>query len=145
MILRTKKYYLTEIAKVERARNGEVYKAGTAYIQISATRGQIEMLEEAGTIERKYAVILPKIEIYPPYFKIALERAVPEFCARYQSTINIQIGDFEFFSIDIHEDYRTQVEIAQIMQQCDRAAEAENHIIDVLKDVKKISLNKMMC
>ena len=103
------------------------------------------MLSCAGVIESKYAVILPKIDIYLPYFKIALERAVPEFCAKYQSNINIQMSDFQFFELNLHEDARTQIEIVQILDACDHAADAETHIIDILKDAKRLSLSKMMC
>lgn len=144
MNLETKRYHLLDIADVSRAKSGKIYPSGTAYIQVSATHGQIEMLRTSGTIEGKYATIIPKISIYPPYFKIALERAVPAFCARYQSTINIQMGDFRFFEIEIHEDYETQVEIGRIMQQCDVAAHAELDVIETLKDLKTIALSKML-
>ena len=145
MILTTERHKLTDIAEVERARNGIIYPAGTIYIQVSATQGYIEILQKPGPIETKYATIIPKIEISAAYFKIALERCAPEFLARYKSTINIQMGDFQFFEVDIHPDKKTQHEIVAIMNQCEIAEKAEADIVDTLKECKRIALAKMMC
>lgn len=145
MLLETKRYRLTDVADVERARNGVLYPKGTVYIQVSATHGQVHQLHKAGTIETKYAIIKPKIDIYMPYFKIAFERCVPEFLARYQSTINIQMSDFSFFEIDLHPDSKTQMEIVSLMEKCNEAENAEKDIVEQLKTLKKIALSKMMC
>lgn len=144
MLIETRRYKLTDIANVERARNGIIYPKWTTYIQVSATHGQVHQLQKAGTIETKYATIIPKIDIYMPYFKIAFERCVPEFLAKYQSTINIQMGDFSFFEIDLHADIKTQFEIVSLMKKCDEAKKAEEDIIGQLKTIKKIALSKMM-
>lgn len=144
MLIETRRYKLTDIANVERARNGIVYPKWTTYIQVSATQGQVHQLHKAGTIETKYATIIPIIDIYMPYFKIALERCVPEFLAKYQSTINIQMGDFSFFEIDLHADIKTQFEIVTLMKKCDEAKKAEEDIVGQLKAIKKIALSKMM-
>lgn len=144
MLIETRRYKLTDIANVERARNGIIYPKWTTYIQVSATHGQVHQLQKAGTIETKYATIIPKIDIYMPYFKIAFERCVPEFLAKYQSTINIQMGDFSFFGIDLHADIKTQFEIVSLMKKCDEAKKAEEDIVGQLKTIKKIALSKMM-
>lgn len=144
MLIETRRYKLTDIANVERARNGIIYPKWTTYIQVSATHGQVHQLQKVGTIETKYATIIPKIDIYMPYFKIALERCVPEFLAKYQSTINIQMGDFSFFEIDLHADIKTQFEIVSLMKKCDEAKKAEEDIVGQLKAIKKIALSKMM-
>ena len=138
-----KKYRLIDIADIERARNGQIYPKGTVFIQVSATNGQIKMLDQAGPIETKYATIIPKQYIYPPYFKLALERMVPEFLSRYKSTLNIQMDDFKFFEVYIHEDPKRQIEIAQLMEQCDKAEETEQAIVDVLMEIKRLALSKM--
>lgn len=145
MLLDTKRYRLTDVADVERARKGVLYPKGTVYIQVSATHGQVHQLHEEGTIETKYAIIKPKIDIYMPYFKIAFERCVPEFLARYQSTINIQMSDFSFFEIDLHPDPKTQMEIVSLLQKCNEAEDVEKDIVEQLKTLKKIALSKMMC
>jgi len=144
LLIETRRYKLTDIANVERARSGIIYPKWTTYIQVSATHGQVHQLQKVGTIETKYATIIPKIDIYMPYFKIALERCVPEFLARYQSTINIQMGDFSFFEIDLHADIKTQFEIVALMKKCDEAKKAEEDIVGQLKAIKKIALSKMM-
>lgn len=144
MLIETRRYKLTDIANVERARNGIIYPKWTTYIQVSATQGQVHQLQKVGTIETKYATIIPKIDIYMPYFKIALERCVPEFLAKYQSTINIQMGDFSFFEINLHADIKTQFEIVTLMKKCDEAKKAEEDIVGQLKAIKKIALSKMM-
>lgn len=145
MLLETKRYRLTDVADVERTRKGVLYPEGTIYIQVSATHGQVHQLRKSGTIETKYAIINPKIEIYKPYFKIAFERCVPEFLARYQSTINIQMSDFRFFEIDLHPDPKTQMEIASLLEKCNEAENVEKDIVEQLKTLKKIALSKMMC
>lgn len=138
-----KKYKLTDIADVERAKIGQTYPKGTIFIQVSATNGQIKMLDCAGPIESKYATIIPKKKIYPSYFKLALERMVPEFLSCYKSNLNIQIDDFKFFEVYIHEDPKTQMEISQIMDQWDKAEESEQAIVDALMQVKRLAQAKM--
>lgn len=125
------KYRLTDIAIIERAKKGRIYPAGTCYIQVSATKGQIGILEEDGTVESKYAVILPQIEVAPLYFKMALERNAPYFCARYQANINIQVSDFSFFEIELHDDYEFQVQIAEILAQVLRVVRAIKRNLEV--------------
>lgn len=142
--LMTNRHKLTDIANVERAKKGVTYPRGTIYIQVSATHGQIKMLKEDGEIETKYATIIPKDDIYPKYFKLAIERCVGEFTARFQSNINIQMDDFNFFEIDIHDDYETQLEIASLVDAFEEAEEAENELVEQLKDVKKVALAKFM-
>ncbi len=145
MLLETKRYRLTDVANVERARSGVLYPKWTIYIQVSATHGQVHQLHKAGAVETKYAIINPKIDVYMPYFKIAFERCVPEFLARYQSTINIQMGDFRFFEIDLHSDLKTQIEIVSLLGKCNEAENVEKDIVEQLKTLKKIALSKMMC
>ena len=145
MNLTTKEYKLTEIADVQRAKRNQIYPKGTCYVQVSATHGQINMLTSDNFIETKNAVILPKIEVVPEYFKIALERSVPKFLANYQSTINIQIADFSFFEIELHEDTMTQLQIVELMRKFDDVIIAEEKTIDVLKKTKKIGQSKLLC
>lgn len=73
---------LTEIAQIERGTPGKIYPAGTVYIQVSASNGQVGMTKTPQAIEARYAAIIPQINLIPAYFKIAVERAVPEFMAK---------------------------------------------------------------
>lgn len=134
---------LTEIATVERAQSNRVYPSGTVYIQVSATNGQVHQLTKNGTIEGKYATIIPKTHINPSYFYIAVKKAVPYFLARYKSTINIQMKDFEMFDIDIHNDPDTQQYIADVMEVMSTAEAEEENYIELLKEAKRLALGTM--
>lgn len=138
------KYKLTEIATVERAQSNRVYPSGTVYIQVSATKGQVHQLATESTIESKYATITPNIPINPKYFYNAVKRAVPYFLARYKSTINIQMKDFEMFDIDIHNDPDTQAYIADVMEAMSTAEAEEEDYIELLKEAKRLALGTMM-
>jgi hypothetical protein len=138
--LTTKEYKLTEIAYVQRAKRNQLYPKGTCYIQVSATHGQINILTSDNYIETKNAVILPKIEVVPEYFKIALERSVPKFLANYQSTI----ADFSFFEIELHEDIMAQMQIVELMRKFDDVIMTEEKTIDVLEKIKKIGQSKLL-
>lgn len=135
---------LTQIATVERAQKNIIYPSGTVYIQVSATNGQIHQLKKDGTIESKYATIIPKQPINIKYFYIAVSYAVPYFIARYKSTINIQMNDFEMFDIDIHNDPDTQKYIADVMGMLDESIAEEESCIGTLKEAKKLALAKMI-
>ena len=143
MILKTTRYRLTDIAEVERAKKDTIYPAGTVFIQVSATNGQVKMLTEPGTIETKYATIIPWGYIDPFYFCEAVKRAVPEFTKKYQSTLNIQMGDFKFFQIDIHDDPATQIEINFLFRLCDHIVTTEQELHNYLKRLKKAMLQKL--
>lgn len=135
---------LTEIATVERAQSNRVYPSGTVYIQVSATNGQVHQLATESTIESKYATIIPKTPINPKYFYIAVKRAIPYFLARYKSTINIQMKDFEMFDIDIHNDPDTQQYIADVMEVMSTAEAEEEDYIELLKEAKRLALGTML-
>ena len=65
-----------DMAEIRRAR-GEKYPAGTIYIQVSATHGEIKMLnQKKGTLEGKYSCDNSKIRCRPtvPFFNM-LNRA----------------------------------------------------------------------
>ncbi len=49
---------LKNLANVDRVKKGRIYKSGTVYIGVSATRGgDVHYLEEDGEIEDKYAAV----------------------------------------------------------------------------------------
>lgn len=141
MVVKT--FYLTDIAVIERANSSTEYPAGTVYVQVSASSGQTGITKRAERVEGRYAVIIPKINIYPPYFKIAIDRAMPKFLERNQTTINIQMDAFRFFEIEIHEDIRNQIFVVNACRIADEAMEAEEKLVRQLQTVKKIGLAKM--
>ena len=140
----TKQHKLTDIADIERANESVEYPAGTVYMQVSATKGQTGITQKRQSLGSKYVIIKPKKYIYPPYFLIAIERAVPKFLARNQTTINLQVDSFVFFEIDIHENIEDQIKIAGLIAQADLAIKKRGELIDKLKTIKKIALSKML-
>lgn len=138
------KYHaLGDVAEIRRAR-GEAYPAGTIYIQVSATHGEIEMLEEEGTLEGKYAVILPKIDVVPLYFFNMLTMAAPEFMHKYVGkNINIQVGDLRYMKVRLHDSFETQLVICEVFSKIDKAVAQDERIIETLKESKKVALHNM--
>lgn len=137
-------YYenLKNIATMERAKSGKVYKAGATLIQISATRGQTEFHLKDGEVEAKFLVIEPKADINPEYFFISFNRQLPRFLSRYQTGLNIQPKVFEFMEIPIHP-REEQDSIVNHVREVDKAAEQEEQVIEMLKTLKKHALSDM--
>lgn len=134
---------LGDVAEIRRAR-GEKYPAGTIYIQVSATHGEIEMLEEEGVLEGKYAVIIPKIDVVPLYFFNMLTRAAPEFMHKYVGkNINIQVGDLRHMKVRLHDSFETQLAICEVFSKIDEAVAHDERIIETLKEAKKVALHNM--
>ena len=136
---------LTDVADVERAKKGKTYPAGTVYVQVSATNGQVGCLSEPGEIEQKYATVIPKdsSKVYPPYLRLVLEFGMDEFLGSYQSTLNIQISDFKHFKTRIHEDYNTQVYFANLYEKFEARKKIEEHILEKLRDMKRATMQRM--
>lgn len=135
---------LLDVAQVERAKAGKTYPAGSILIQVSATQGQMRMLEEPGEVEAKYAAIVPiATDIYPPYLFLVLDMVMPRFLARYQTTINIQVDVFKHLEFEIHNEPETQREIVEVFAKLDERIADKQRIIDRLKDFKSWHLDTM--
>lgn len=135
---------LLDVAEVERAKAGKTYPAGSILIQVSATKGQMRMLEEPGEVEAKYAAIVPTAtDIYPPYLFFVLDMVMPRFLARYQTTINIQVDVFKHLEFEVHNEPETQREIVEAFAKLDERIADEQRAIDRLKDFKAWHLDTM--
>lgn len=135
---------LLDIATVERAKAGKTYPSGSTLIQVSATNGQLKKLEEPTEVETKYAVIEPKGDaVSPDYLFWALGIAMPPFLARYQTTMNIQMGVFKHLRLEIHNERETQDEIVSLFSTVDKRVKDEEETISRLKDFKKWHLDTM--
>lgn len=133
---------LEDVADFERAKKGKVYPAGSSYIQISATRGQIGFLYEPGTIKSKDVVIIPQAGIDRYYFNIILQRNIDEFINKYSTGINIQEKEIANFPIQLHG-YVEQVAIAKIVRQMDNRYKEKESEVENIKQLKKGLLSKM--
>ena len=142
------KIRLLDIADVERAVKGKVYPGQTIYIQVSACRRtgyeQFKRLEKEGELESKYAVIIPKIRIFPEYFQLSLENSVDEWMHRYVGTnINIQMEAFKYLNLYIHDDLKVQENFVANIHLLDNQIKAENQQIEWLGEVKQYFLEKL--
>lgn len=140
----TKEVKLIDIVDIERAKKGKMYDVGCVIIQVSATDGQIYVLNEIQEIETKYAVIIPKIDVNGFYLKIAIEKELPKFLHQNQTEMNLQMDSFNVLKIKLHN-RETQDYLEQILKEYDDALEKEREIIDELKDMKKYYLANMFC
>lgn len=147
--LHCRRMMLPEIADVERAVSGKIYPAGTVYVQVSACRRkgleQFHMLEADSPIEGKYAVVVPKVDAYPPYLRTALNEYADRFMYRYVGTnINISIHDFKYFELGWHDSLEEQRRVMAILDPMEQEIKQEEEAIKAVKDFKTQMLNDMM-
>lgn len=115
-------------------------------IQVSATQGQTILLDEASKVPGKYAVIIPdRSRIVPEYLKLVLDMAMPEFLARYQTTINIQMAVFQRLRLDIHNGLDSQRAVAEVASMMDERIDGIAREVQKLKDFKAFHLDTMFC
>ena len=139
-----KEVKLIDIADIERAKKGKMYDAGCVIIQVSATDGQIYVLDEIQEVETKYAVIIPKIDVNGFYLKIAIEKELPKFLHQNQTGMNLQMDSFNVLKIKLHN-RETQDYLEHILKKYDDGLEKEREMIEELKDMKKYYLVNMFC
>ncbi|PXX79749.1 restriction endonuclease subunit S [Dielma fastidiosa] len=113
------------------------------YLSFSATKGQIMYLDEDEYVDTKYAVIIPKIEFAPKYLYYSIEKELPEFLAKYQSGINIQVDTLYHMKLSIH-DIDDQYKIAKCLQQNELAIENEKRAVEEIKNLKRFMLENMV-
>lgn len=145
----TRRVSLLEMADIERAVKGKIYKSGTIYIQVSACRRagleQFFALKESREIENKYVVILPKLHVVNEYLLEALNRCADEFMFKYVgSNINIQIETFKYFMLNYHDDLDTQQFIAAFSQTMNKALEVSDSEMKQVENLKKYMLANLM-
>ena len=135
---------LLDVASIERARPGKIYQAGCILVQVSATQGKTVLMGEAGEVPSKYAVIDPdRSMVSPRYLRLVLDMELPAFLARYQTTINIQMGVFAHLRLDMHNDIATQEAVADVADLMDRRIEGVARGIEMLEDFKAFHLDAM--
>jgi hypothetical protein len=133
---------LSDVAHYERVKATKEYPEGTTLFQLSATKGQV-VYHRGGLAKTMYAAIIPKEGIDPRYFFYVFELNVPDFMAKMQTGLNLQIGALDSFRLDLHEDIAVQKLIADqedaVQVQIDQVkAEIERE-----KQLKAYMLNNM--
>lgn len=116
-----KHQYLTSLAEVKRTEKGRIYPKGTLYIQVSACKrggeGAWNILDHESTLEDKYAVAIPKIDIIPKYLQIALDYQTPRWHARYVGTnINISMDTFDSLEVEYDDDLEKQKRYVEMIE-----------------------------
>ena len=141
-LLNQEEVNLTDIADIERSKKEKIYSAGCMLIQVSATRGQMQLLEKEGTVESKFAVIMPK-DINKEYLFYVLTMVMPGFLARYQTGLNINPEIFNFLKLQIHKDKNMQQFVVDVMRQMSNVIGRVEREVEDFKNIKKYHLNGM--
>lgn len=84
-----------DIATVERAVKGKIYKKGTIIVQISATDGQVGMLKSNGEVESsKYACVTTSDYISYWLFCV-MQKNIPKHFHRVQQGMNVPLEEIK--------------------------------------------------
>ena len=134
-----------DVAILERAKKGKVYKAGTLRIQLSATKGQVYYNFEDGAIDSKFGVITPAEWVDGKYLFYILEKFLPPFLTTYQTGININPKIFKWLKLKLHTEKETQLTIVRIMDELQTMIDLLEDDLDTDEVIKKHYLNGMMC
>lgn len=145
MDLKTReKCKLKEIAEITRAQAGKIYPEGTNWIELSATKGRVGITPQAGPIETRNAVIIPKIEIDTYYLHLILDRSLGKFLSRYLTTINLQADVVGLMEIEYHTDIATQKKMAESFRTIEEKIETKEKELEYIEAIKKTMLDGMM-
>ena len=132
-----------DLADFERVKKGKVYKAGTVYIQLSATDGVVRYLTEDKELETKYGVFIPNHDVCPRYLYYLLDSEMEKFLARYQSGMNINPDIFKHMQVDYYTEYKYQKELAKIIYELEHVIHMEQVMHENLLQYKQSSLSEM--
>lgn len=137
-----KKVKLLDIASIERATNKE-YCSGVTIVQVSATRGQVEYVNEAKTIESKYVVLKPCDKFDSKYFYFAVKNSADEFFYKFQTGLNMKVEDFKHMELDVEDDINIQKEYVKNMEIIERAILLSEQELSEVKEFKNTMLSKL--
>ncbi len=137
-----KKVKLLDIASIERATNKE-YCSGVTIVQISATRGQVEYVDEARIIESKYVVLKPCEKFDSKYFYFAVKNSADEFFYKFQTGLNMKIEEFKHMELDVEDDIDIQKEQVKNMEIIERAILLSEQELSEVKEFKNTMLSKL--
>lgn len=142
---------MKEVATVERAKSNKIYSKGDILVQISATRGQIHILNEDKEVEPHFAVIHISEE-YAETFQecyciyCGIKTLSPRFFHKIQVGLNIKVEDLlnmpvpkKMLNIS-HEKRKNQGEVLMLLQQ---DADDIRDKVEELKELKKFLLQNL--
>lgn len=130
------------MAEVERAKKEKIYPKGCTLIALSATKGQVEYLKNAQTVDTRWAVVIPKKEWIPRYVNYAIEQAFPEFYHKRKAGINFYLDTL--LELEITRMPKNQQEkIVEMLEPVERKIKKEEDVIKLLERQKKVFLGKM--
>lgn len=137
-----KRVKLLDIASIERATNKE-YPSGVTIVQVSATRGQVEYVNEAKTIESKYVVLKPCDKFDSKYFYFAVKNSADEFFYKFQTGLNMKVEDFKHMELDVEDDINIQKEHVKNMEIIERSILLSEQELSEVKEFKNIMQFKL--
>lgn len=138
------KVLLKDLAKIDRVKKDKVYKAGTVYVGVSATRGDdVHYLKENGLIDSKYAAIEFTCEYDTKYLYYAILANYEEWFSRYVQYVNVVVSDLGSMELDIDTDINSQIEKVRKIELLDIFIDNEERFIGIWQYFKESMLDKM--
>ena len=111
---------LGDVADVERAKAKKAYPLGTIVVQMSATKGQIGLLESDGEVPSHYACAIPKNDIHSGFLFYMLKRNAPKHFHRVQEGLNLKLEDIATIPVAIPTQTMTIAEIFEMNNQAEQ-------------------------
>lgn len=137
-----KRVKLLDIASIECATNKE-YPSGVTIVQVSATRGQVEYVNEAKTIESKYVVLKPCDKFDSKYFYFAVKNSADEFFYKFQTGLNMKVEDFKHMELYVEDDINIQKEQVENMEIIECAILLSEQELSEIMEFKNIMQFKL--
>ena len=135
---------LKDIAILEGAKKGKIYKKGCILFWTQAGRGKnVEYLEEDTEVNERYTVAKIKKEYNSRYVFEALTRIYPRWIHAHMQNINLPWQELYKIKLDIHEDRKTQDYVADKCKKCDEVIKTEKETLNTLEEIKKTLLKEM--
>lgn len=103
-----------DIAQVERAKAKKAYPLGTIVVQMSATKGQIGLLESDGEVLPKYACVIPNDNCQSEFLFYMIKRNTPRHFHRVQEDLNLKLEDIASIPVSVPVARMSLVELIEI-------------------------------